>query len=91
VAVVVVVVCPVIVKLIEVVQVPTEVTVICVAVSLTVTCLPAINSDFVAELGVTVPTFAVKLKFGPVSAPKPESKTTVTTIFYNYSIFLFLT
>ena len=80
--VVVVVVCPTILRTIEVVQVPVEVTVICVADAFTSTNFPANNSPLVAVLGVTLPTSAVRLKLGPVSAPKPELSVTNIFIYF---------
>jgi hypothetical protein len=86
---VVVVVCPTILRTIDVVQTPVDVTVICVADTSTSTNLPANNSDLVAVLGVTLPTSAVRLKLGPVSAPKPELSVTNIFIFYIYSFIIF--
>lgn len=60
----------------ELVQVPVDVTVNCVAVSDTDTDLPTSNSDLVAVDGVTLPTFAVRLKLGPKSAPSDEFNVT---------------
>ena len=66
-----------IVCVIPFVQVPVDVTVTCVAVSSTLTLLPAVSSLFVAVDGVTLPTFAVRLKFGPKSAPNPAPNVNV--------------
>jgi hypothetical protein len=66
-----------IVCVIPFVQVPVDVTVTCVAASSTLTLLPAVNSLFVAVDGVTLPTFAVRLKLGPKSAPKPAPNVNV--------------
>ena len=74
-----------IVCVIAFVQVPVDVIVTPVAASSTLTLLPAVSSLFVAVDGVTLPTFAVRLKLGPKSAPKPAPN--VNVIFL--AIFLF--
>jgi hypothetical protein len=74
---------PFIVNVKEFVQVPVEVTVICVAVLSTLTILPFNNSVFVAVDGDTLPTLAVKLKFGPKLIPNPLFNNTFTFIFYS--------
>ena len=86
----VVVVCPVILSTNEFVHVPVDVTVICVAESLTDTDFPANNSDFVAVLGVTVPTSAVRLKFGPKLTPSPLFNIIVVFTYNIYFLFFFL-
>ena len=60
----------------ELVQVPVDVIVNCVAVSDTDTDLPTSNSDLVAVDGPTLPTSAVRLKLGPKSAPSDEFNVT---------------
>jgi hypothetical protein len=52
---------PVILSVLPLVHTPVDVIVTVVAVSSTVTSLPANNSVFVAVNGATVPTFAVRL------------------------------
>ena len=73
-----------IVCVIAFVQVPVDVIVTPVAASSTLTLLPAVSSLFVAVDGVTLPTFAVRLKLGPKSAPKPAPNVNVIflAIFY---------
>jgi hypothetical protein len=67
---------------IEVVQVPVDVTVICVADGSTSTNIPVVNCVLVAVLGVTLPTLAVRLKLGPKSAPNPELSVTNIFIYF---------
>jgi hypothetical protein len=65
------------------VHTPVDVTNIILEVSLTLTNFPANNSTLVAVFGVTIPpTFAVRLKLGPKSAPNPESSVIVTFIYF---------
>jgi hypothetical protein len=73
----------VIAKFKEFVQAPVDVIITWVAELSTVITVPANNEVKVAVDGVTVPTFAVKLKLGPKSAPNPEFNVNVTFIFYN--------
>jgi hypothetical protein len=60
-----------IVCVIELAQGPVEVTVTWVAISSTLTFLPANSSLLVAVEGVTEPTLAVRLKLGPRLLPNP--------------------
>ena len=71
------------------VQLPVDVTVTDVAPESTATIFPANKSVFVAVLGVTEPAFAVKLKFGPKSAPSPELMLMLYSYFY-FFIFIFI-
>jgi hypothetical protein len=72
---------------IEFVQVPVDVTVTWVAKSSTLTTFPGdSNCVLVAVDGVTLPTSAVRLKFGPKSAPKPTPNVNVILL----AIFLIL-
>jgi hypothetical protein len=55
----------------ELAQTPVEVTVTWVAISFTLTILPANSSLLVAVEGITEPTSAVRLKLGPRLLPNP--------------------
>ena len=77
-------------RVIAVVQVPVDVTVTVVAASSTLTILPAVSSVFVAVDGVTLPAFAVRLKFGPSDAPKPAPNVNVILLAIFYIPFILL-
>ena len=70
------------------VQAPVDVTVTWLAELSTSTVLPASNSALVAVDGLTLPTSAVKLKFGPKLAPNPAPNVNVIFIAIFYFIYI---